>query len=79
MIEVQRRSHAGEKPKSPSSPEWPRRRRHAVTWLTTEDLPCRKTGHHRRRRHVHLPTIDHDAEADKLYAELKKILNHTDG
>ena len=73
----------GEKPKlTKLSPEWALSdvARHAVDfWLTTEDLPMPENrvtidgdGN------VHLAyTSTNDAEADRLYAELKKILNHT--
>ena len=52
---------------------------HAVDfWLTTEDLPDpdnRVTVD--RDGHVHLAyTSNNDEEADRLYHELKKILNH---
>ena len=73
----------GEKPKlTKLSPEWALSdvARHAVDfWLTTEDLP---TPDNRVTTdgdgNVHLAyTSTNDAEADRLYAELKKILNHT--
>ena len=53
---------------------------HAVGfWLTTEDLPVpenRVTTD--KDGNVHLTyTSTNDEEADRLYAELKKILNHT--
>jgi len=73
----------GEKPKlTKLSPEWTLSdvASHAVDfWLTTEDLPLpenRVTTD--ADGNVHLsyhPT--NDAEADRLYEELKKILNHT--
>ena len=52
---------------------------HAVDfWLTTEDLPDpdnRVTVD--REGHVHLAyTSNNDEEADRLYHELKKVLNH---
>ena len=54
--------------------------RHAVDfWLTTEDLPpARQPGHRRRRRQrpPRLPGSTNDREADRLYDELKKLLNH---
>ncbi|HXZ77912.1 MAG TPA: GMC family oxidoreductase, partial [Streptosporangiaceae bacterium] len=73
----------GEKPKlTKLSPEWTLSdvAKHAVDfWLTTEDLPkpenrvtTDKDGH------VHLTYSPTNAEeADRLYEELKKILNHT--
>ena len=73
----------GEKPKlTKLSPEWTLSdvAEHGVDfWLTTEDLPVpenRVTTD--GDGHVHLaysPT--NDQEADRLYGELKKILNHT--
>src|SRR5215472_16106271 len=73
----------GEKPKlTKLSPEWTLSdvAGHAVDfWLTTEDLPVPENRVWTDRDgHVHLgysPT--NDAEADQLYEELKKILNHT--
>jgi choline dehydrogenase-like flavoprotein len=73
----------GEKPKlTKLSPEWSLSdvAGHAVDfWLTTEDLPMpgnRVTVD--TDGHVHLAyTPTSNAEADRLYEELKKILNHT--
>jgi choline dehydrogenase-like flavoprotein len=73
----------GEKPKlTKLSPEWTLSdvAGHAVDfWLTTEDLPApgnRVTTD--SDGHVHLAyTASNDEEADRLYGELKKILNHT--
>jgi choline dehydrogenase-like flavoprotein len=73
----------GEKPNlTKLSPEWTLAdvAGHAVDfWLTTEDLPQpanRVTTD--RDGHVHLAyASSNDAEADRLYGELKKILNHT--
>jgi choline dehydrogenase-like flavoprotein len=73
----------GEKPKlTKLSPEWTLSdvAGHAVDfWLTTEDLPLpdnRVTTD--KDGNVHLAyTVTNDAEADRLYGELKKILNHT--
>jgi choline dehydrogenase-like flavoprotein len=73
----------GEKPKlTKLSPEWTLSdvAGHAVDfWLTTEDLPLpgnRVTTD--KDGNVHLAyTMTNDAEADRLYGELKKILNHT--
>ncbi|MGP8001258.1 MAG: GMC oxidoreductase [Streptosporangiaceae bacterium] len=73
----------GEKPKlTKLSPEWTLSdvAEHAVDfWLTTEDLPTpgnRVTTD--TDGNVHLAyTSTNDAEADQLYGELKKILNHT--
>jgi choline dehydrogenase-like flavoprotein len=73
----------GEKPKlTKVSPEWTLSdvAGHAVDfWLTTEDLPLpgnRVTTD--KDGNVHLAyTTTNDAEADGLYGELKKILNHT--
>ena len=73
----------GEKPKlTMLSPEWALSdvARHAVDfWLTTEDLPQpdnRVTTD--GDGNVHLAyTSTNDAEADRLYEELKKILNHS--
>jgi choline dehydrogenase-like flavoprotein len=73
----------GEKPKlTKLSPEWTLSdvAEHAVDfWLTTEDLPLPENRVWTDRDgNVHLgysPT--NDAEADQLYGELKKILNHT--
>jgi choline dehydrogenase-like flavoprotein len=73
----------GEKPKlTKLSPEWTLSdvAEHAVDfWLTTEDLPVadnRVTTD--RDGTIHLAyTPTNDAEADRLYGELKKILNHT--
>ena len=73
----------GEKPKlTKLSPEWTLSdvAEHAVDfWLTTEDLPLpgnRVTTD--KDGNVHLAYAStNDAEADRLYAELKKILNHT--
>jgi choline dehydrogenase-like flavoprotein len=73
----------GEKPRlTKLSPEWTLSdvAEHAVDfWLTTEDLPMPRN---RVRTdgdgNVHLSyTATNDAEADRLYGELKKILNHT--
>ena len=73
----------GEKPKlTMLAPEWTLSdvAKHAVDfWLTTEDLPMpdnRVTTDH--DGNVHLAnTMTNNAEADRLYEELKKILNHT--
>jgi choline dehydrogenase-like flavoprotein len=73
----------GEKPKlTKLSPEWTLSdvAGHAVDfWLTTEDLPLpenRVTVDGDGNIHLtYQPT--NDAEADQLYEELKKILNHT--
>jgi choline dehydrogenase-like flavoprotein len=73
----------GEKPKlTKLSSEWSLSdvARHAVDfWLTTEDLPM--PGNRVTLDgdgHVHLAyTPTNNAEADRLYEELKKILNHT--
>ena len=73
----------GEKPKlTKLSPEWTLSdvAGHAVDfWLTTEDLPVpenRVTIDGDGNVHLaYQPT--NDAEADRLYEELKKILNHT--
>jgi choline dehydrogenase-like flavoprotein len=73
----------GEQPKTTKlAPEWTLSdvARHAVDfWLTTEDLPApenRVTTD--KDGHVHLDYIPtNDEEADRLYGELKKILNHT--
>jgi choline dehydrogenase-like flavoprotein len=73
----------GEKPKvTKLSPEWTLSdvAEHAVDfWLTTEDLPLpenRVTTD--SDGNVHLAyTMTNNAEADRLYGELKKILNHT--
>jgi choline dehydrogenase-like flavoprotein len=73
----------GEKPRlTKLSPEWTLSdvAGHAVDfWLTTEDLPVpgnRVTTD--KDGNVHLAyTSTNDEEADRLYAELKKILNHT--
>jgi choline dehydrogenase-like flavoprotein len=73
----------GEKPKlTKLSPEWTLSdvAGHAVDfWLTTEDVPLpgnRVTTD--RDGHVHLAyTSSNDAEAFRLYGELRKILNHT--
>ncbi|MGN6175270.1 MAG: GMC family oxidoreductase [Streptosporangiaceae bacterium] len=73
----------GEKPQlTKLSPEWTLSdvADHAVDfWLTTEDLPLpdnRVTTD--ADGNVHLAyTTSNDAEADRLYGELKKILNHT--
>ena len=73
----------GEKPKlTKLSPEWTLSdvaERAVDFWLTTEDLPVadnRVTTD--RGGNVHLAyTPTNDAEADRLYGELKKILNHT--
>jgi len=73
----------GEKPKlTKLSPEWTLSdvAEHAVDfWLTTEDLPLpenRVTTD--KDGNVHLAyASSNDAEADRLYAELKTILNHT--
>jgi choline dehydrogenase-like flavoprotein len=73
----------GEKPKvTKLSPEWTLSdvSEHAVDfWLTTEDLPLpenRVTTD--SDGNVHLAyKMTNNAEADRLYGELKKILNHT--
>jgi choline dehydrogenase-like flavoprotein len=73
----------GEKPKvTKLSPEWTLSdvAEHAVDfWLTTEDLPLpenRVTTD--SDGNVHLAyKMTNNAEADRLYGELKKILNHT--
>jgi choline dehydrogenase-like flavoprotein len=73
----------GEKPNlTKLSPEWTLTdvAQHAVDfWLTTEDLPRpdnRVTTDD--DGHVHLAyTSSNDAEADRLYGEPRKILNHT--
>jgi choline dehydrogenase-like flavoprotein len=73
----------GEKPKlTRLSPEWTLSdvAEHAVDfWLTTEDLP--RPGNRvttDRDGNICLAnTMTNDAEADRLYGELKKILNHT--
>ena len=73
----------GEKPRlTKLSPEWTLSdvAEHAVDfWLTTEDLPMpdnRVTTD--RDGNVHLAyTMTNDAEAGRLYDELKKIMNHT--
>jgi choline dehydrogenase-like flavoprotein len=73
----------GEKPTlTKLSPEWTLTdvAQHAVDfWLTTEDLPLpenRVTTD--RDGNVHLAyKMTNNAEADRLYEELKKILNHT--
>ncbi len=73
----------GEKPKvTKLSPEWTLSdvAEHAVDfWLTTEDVPLpenRVTTD--SDGNVHLAyKMTNDAEADRLYGELKKILNHT--
>ena len=73
----------GEKPKlTMLAPEWTLSdvAKHGVDfWLTTEDLPMpdnRVTTDH--DGNVHLAnTMTNNAEADRLYEELKKILNHT--
>jgi choline dehydrogenase-like flavoprotein len=73
----------GEKPKvTKLSPEWTLSdvAEHAVDfWLTTEDVPLpenRVTTD--SDGNVHLAyKMNNDAEADRLYGELKKILNHT--
>jgi choline dehydrogenase-like flavoprotein len=73
----------GEKPKlTKLSPEWTLSdvAGHAVDfWLTTEDLPLRDNRVTTDTDgNVHLAyTVTNDAEADRLYGELKKILNHT--
>ena len=73
----------GEKPKATMlAPEWSLSdvAKHAVDfWLTTEDVP---TPENRvttdGNGDIHLSyTMTNNAEADRLYAELKKILNHT--
>jgi choline dehydrogenase-like flavoprotein len=73
----------GEKPKATMvAPEWSLSdvARHAVDfWLTTEDVP---TPENRvttdRNGDIHLAyKMTNNAEADRLYAELKTILNHT--
>ena len=73
----------GEKPKTTMlAPEWSLSdvAKHAVDfWLTTEDVPMpgnRVTTD--GNGDVHLSyEMTNNAEADRLYAELKKILNHT--
>jgi choline dehydrogenase-like flavoprotein len=73
----------GEKPKATMlSPEWTLTdvAKHGVDfWLTTEDVPLpdsRVTTD--RDGNIHLAyRLTNNAEADRLYAELKKILNHT--
>jgi choline dehydrogenase-like flavoprotein len=73
----------GEKPRlTKLSPEWTLTdvAQHAVDfWLTTEDLPRpdnRVTADD--DGHIHLAyTPSNDEEADRLYGELRKILNHT--
>jgi choline dehydrogenase-like flavoprotein len=73
----------GEKPKATMvAPEWSLSdvARHAVDfWLTTEDVPTpgnRVTTD--RNGDIHLAyQMTNNAEADRLYAELKTILNHT--
>jgi choline dehydrogenase-like flavoprotein len=73
----------GEQPeKTMFAPEWTLKdvAEHAVDfWLTTEDLPVpenRVTTD--KDGNVHLTyTSTNDEEAGRLYAELKKILNHT--
>jgi choline dehydrogenase-like flavoprotein len=73
----------GEKPKATMlAPEWSLSdvAKHAVDfWLTTEDVPTpgnRVTTD--RNGDIHLAyKMTNNAEADRLYAELKKILNHT--
>src|SRR5215813_6723926 len=73
----------GEQPeKTMFAPEWTLKdvAEHAVDfWLTTEDLPVpenRVTTD--KDGNVHLTyTSTNDEEASRLYAELKKILNHT--
>ena len=73
----------GEKPKATMvAPEWSLSdvARHAVDfWLTTEDVP---TPENRvttdKDGDIHLAyKMTNNAEADRLYAELKTILNHT--
>jgi len=73
----------GEKPKATMlAPEWSLSdvAKHAVDfWLTTEDVP---TPENRvttdGNGDIHLAyQMTNNAEADRLYAELKKILNHT--
>jgi choline dehydrogenase-like flavoprotein len=74
----------GEKPKlTMLSPEWTLTdvAKHAVDfWLTTEDLPMpenRVTTDADGNVHLSYTTYTNQAEADRLYGELKKILNHT--
>jgi len=74
----------GEKPKlTMLSPEWTLTdvAKHAVDfWLTTEDLPLpenRVTTDADGNVHLSYTTYTNQAEADRLYGELKKILNHT--
>jgi choline dehydrogenase-like flavoprotein len=74
----------GEKPKlTKLSPEWTLTdvAKHAVDfWLTTEDLPKpenRVTTGADGNVHLAYTTYTNQAEADCLYGELKKILNHT--
>ena len=73
----------GEKPKvTKLSPEWTLSdvAQHAVDfWLTTEDLPLpenRVTTDSDGKVHLAYK-MTNNAEADRLYGELKKILNHT--
>jgi choline dehydrogenase-like flavoprotein len=73
----------GEKPKTTKlAPEWTLSdvAEHAVDfWLTTEDVPLpenRVTTDSDGNVHLAYKATN-DAEADRLYAELKKILNHT--
>ena len=73
----------GEKPKTTMlAPEWSLSdvAKHAVDfWLTTEDVPMpgnRVTTDGNGDIHLSYK-MTNNAEADRLYAELKKILNHT--
>jgi choline dehydrogenase-like flavoprotein len=72
----------GEKPKlTKLSPEWTLSdvAKHAVDfWLTTEDLPAPDNRVTTRDGQVHLAySPSNDEESDRLYGELKQILNHT--
>jgi len=74
----------GEEPKlTMLSPEWTLTdvAKHAVDfWLTTEDLPMpenRVTTDRDGNVHLAYTTYTNEDEADHLYGELKKILNHT--
>jgi len=74
----------GEKPKlTKLSPEWTLTdvAKHGVDfWLTTEDLPKpenRVTTDADGNVHLAYATYTNQAEADRLYGELKKILDHT--
>jgi choline dehydrogenase-like flavoprotein len=73
----------GEKPKATMlAPEWSLSdvAKHAVDfWLTTEDVPVAENRVTTDKDgNVHLTyKMTNNAEADRLYGELKKILNHT--